>query len=74
MSRGEKDRKANGNGETTPRWFASEQQLELLRDIKDTCMIIRDETRQQTIEARQQTQLLEQITNENMINPRRLQE
>jgi hypothetical protein len=38
MSRGEKDRKANGNGEATPRWFASEQQLELLRDIKDNAI------------------------------------
>lgn len=58
MGKGEKDRKANGDG--TPRWFASEQSLEVLRDIRQ--------------ELRFQTQLLEQIANENMINPRRLQE
>jgi hypothetical protein len=60
MGRGEKDRKTNGNGDGTPRWFANEQTLEVLRDIKG--------------ELRQHTQLLEQIANENVINPRRLQE
>ena len=61
IMRGEKDKKpANGNGDATPRWFATEQNLEILRDILS--------------ENRQQTQLLEQIANENVINPRRLQE
>lgn len=60
MGRGEKDRKSNGNDNSTPRWFANEQTLEVLRDIKS--------------ELRQHTQLLEQIANENVINPRRLQE
>ena len=59
MNKGEKDRKESSL-EATPRWFAAEQTLEVLRDIKD--------------EMRQQTQLLEQIANENVINPRRLQE
>lgn len=67
MGRGEKDRKANGNGEGTPRWFANEQQLGVMRDIKETLHEIKHE-------ARHQSQLLEQIANENVINPRRLQE
>ncbi len=61
MGKGEKDRRANGNNDAgTPRWFASEQMLEVLREIRH--------------ELRHQTQLLEQIANENVINPRRLQE
>jgi hypothetical protein len=60
IQRGEKDKKPSANGEVTPRWFASEQQLELLRDIKEN--------------TRHSAQLLEQIANENVINPRRLQE
>ena len=59
IMRGEKDKKPT-NVESTPRWFVTEQNLEILRDILH--------------ENRQQTQLLEQIANENMINPRRLQE
>lgn len=62
IRRGERDRKANGNGngDATPRWFANEQTLELLREIKT--------------ELHHQSGLLEQIANENMINPRRIQE
>lgn len=67
MNRGEKDRKANSNGDTTPQWFANEQQLDLLRDINETLHHIKHESRHQS-------QLLEQIANENVINPRRLQE
>lgn len=59
IMRGERDKKPT-NVESTPRWFVTEQNLEILRDILH--------------ENRQQTQLLEQIANENMINPRRLQE
>jgi hypothetical protein len=67
--RGEKDKKPStpGNGDATPRWFANEQQLELLRDIKETLHDIKHESRSTV-------QLLEQIANENVINPRRLQE
>lgn len=57
--RGEKDKKPT-IVEETPRWYFNEQNLEILRSI--------------LYESRQQTQLLEQIANENMINPRRLQE
>ena len=63
IMRGEREKKpvpVPVNGETTPRWFVTEQNLEILRDILS--------------ENRQQTQLLEQIANENVINPRRLQE
>lgn len=67
MALGERDRKTNGNGETTPRWFANEQTLDLLREI-------RGELHQIKREARLSNQHLEQIANENLINPRRLQE
>lgn len=63
--RGERDKKPGGD--TTPRWFASEQQLEVMRDILN---VLRDLKH----EARLQNQHLEQIANENVINPRRLQE
>lgn len=60
MRRGERDRKTGGGDSSTPRWFANEQTLDLLRDIRT--------------ELHHQSSLLEQIANENMINPRRLQE
>lgn len=70
MRRGERDRKNgyghNGDG-ATPRWFSNEQTLELLRDIKE---LLHDLKKLQ----HDQISLLENISNENVINPRRLQE
>lgn len=61
IMRGERDKKPpNGNGDNTPRWFANERTLDLLRDIKN--------------ELHHHSSLLEQIANENVINPRRIQE
>lgn len=67
MKRGERDRKSGGHNDATPRWYATEQNLDLLRDIKDLLHDIKTEQHNQT-------SVLEQIANENMINPRRLQE
>lgn len=69
MKRGERDRKTGNSTSdgSTPRWFLNEQTLELLRDIKE--VLHRIEKGQHD-----QTSLLENISNENVINPRRLQE
>ena len=58
IMRGERDKKPEND--TTPHWFVTEQNLDVMRQLLN--------------ESRQQTQLLEQIANENVINPRRLQD